>query len=100
VFSEIVEETAEWKVVRNGSGALLKWWKDKSGTPEHIDFHLTSREIWDREYRPFLQTCECERLGDLAAAREKLARRGPKASGRCSATSSSGRTCAPAWAIT
>ncbi len=50
-FSEVVEETDEWQVVRNGSGAALKWWKNKSGTPEHVDFRMTSREIWERDYR-------------------------------------------------
>ena len=50
---QIVEETAEWKIVRNGNGAMLKWWKNKSGTPEHIDFAMTSRAVWDRDYRPF-----------------------------------------------
>jgi uroporphyrinogen decarboxylase len=62
--NETLEETDEWKVVRNGAGAVLKWWKHKSGTPEHIDFHMTSREIWDREYRPLL-SASMERWGKL-----------------------------------
>lgn len=48
---EIVEETDDWEIVRDGSGASLKWWKNKSGTPEHIHFIMTSREIWENEYR-------------------------------------------------
>lgn len=48
---KVVEETDEWEIRRNGSGALLKWWKHKSGTPEHIGFDMTSREIWERDYR-------------------------------------------------
>lgn len=51
---EIIEETDEWKIVRNGNGAALKWWKNKSGTPEHIDFLMTSREVWEKDYRPKL----------------------------------------------
>jgi hypothetical protein len=31
--SELVEETEEWAVRRNGAGAALKYWKNKSGTP-------------------------------------------------------------------
>ncbi len=73
-FSEILEETDEWKVVRNGSGAARKWWKNKSGTPEHVDFLMTSRAVWDRDYRPHLLDVDRERV-DVEAAREQLARR-------------------------
>jgi len=51
-FSDVVQETDEWLIKRNGSGAQLKWWKHKSGTPEHIAFDMASREIWERDYRP------------------------------------------------
>ena len=47
-----IEETDEWKIVLNGNGARLKWWKNKSGTPEHIDFHMTTRAIWKRRTNP------------------------------------------------
>ena len=50
--SEIIEETDEWEIRRNGAGGSLKFWKHKSGTPEHIDFRMTTREIWERDYRP------------------------------------------------
>jgi uroporphyrinogen decarboxylase len=70
--NETVEETTDWRIARNGSGALLKWWKNKSGTPEHVDFHLTSREVWDREYRPLLVGFDRGRLGDLNEVRDSL----------------------------
>jgi uroporphyrinogen decarboxylase len=54
--SEIVEESPEWVVKRNGSGASLRWWKHKSGTPEHIEFRMTSRALWEQEYRPHIPT--------------------------------------------
>lgn len=73
--SEIVEETGEWKIVRNGAGAMLKWWKEKSGTPEHIGFHMTTREIWEREYRPLVTAFDRARLGDLPGVAATLARR-------------------------
>lgn len=60
---ETVEETDEWRVVRNGMGALLKWWKAKDGTPEHVDFHMTTREIWEKEYKPLLLDIERDRIG-------------------------------------
>ncbi|MFH1568874.1 MAG: uroporphyrinogen decarboxylase family protein [Gemmatimonadota bacterium] len=51
---EVVEESDEWEVVRNGNGASHKWWKHKSGTPEHVAFEMSSREIWERDFRPHL----------------------------------------------
>jgi uroporphyrinogen decarboxylase len=43
---EIVEETEETKLVRNGNGALLRWWKARSGTPEHVDFLVKDAATW------------------------------------------------------
>ena len=70
---EIVEETDEWKVVKNGSGASLKWWKHKSGTPEHIAFDMASRELWERDYRPHVvgsapQRVTSEKIDETAAS--------------------------------
>ncbi len=66
-YSEVVEETDEWEIKRNGAGAALRYWKHKSGTPEHIDFRMTTREIWERDYRPHLLKLDPERfeLDDL-----------------------------------
>jgi len=73
-FSEVLEETEEWKVMKNGSGAVLKWWKDKSGTPEHIDFRMSDRKIWERDYRPLLLESPEKRV-NLEAAKENLNKR-------------------------
>ena len=54
VEDEIVEETEETKLVRNSNGALLRWWKDKSGTPEHVDFLVKDRAGWEEHIRPLL----------------------------------------------
>ena len=59
---ELLEETDEWDVRRNGAGAALKYWKHKSGTPEHIDFRMTTRQIWDRDYRPRLLELDPDRV--------------------------------------
>ena len=48
----IVEETDQWKIVRDGNGASFKWWKHKSGTPEHINFAMANRTVWEEEYKP------------------------------------------------
>jgi len=71
---EVVEETGDWVVKRNGAGALLKWWKNKSGTPEHIGFRMTTREIWERDYRPHLLAVDRKRL-DVEDTRKKLAQK-------------------------
>lgn len=51
---QIVEETDETKLVRNGNGALLRWWKSRSGTPEHVDFLVKDRASWNEHARPHL----------------------------------------------
>lgn len=73
-FSETVEENDEWRAVRNGAGAVLKWWKNKSGTPEHIDFRMTSRDVWDKDYRPHLLQVDRARL-NIEGTRKELERR-------------------------
>jgi len=54
VGDEIVEETEETKLVRNGNGALLRWWKTHNGTPEHVDFLVKDRAGWEEHCRPHL----------------------------------------------
>jgi uroporphyrinogen decarboxylase len=70
--SELVEETDEWEVKRNGAGAALKYWKHKSGTPEHIDFLMTTREVWERDYRPHLLDLDPKRV-DVDEMRDNMA---------------------------
>ena len=60
--SELEQETDEWTVRRNGAGAALKYWKHKSGTPEHIDFLMSSRQVWERDYRSHLLELDPERI--------------------------------------
>jgi uroporphyrinogen decarboxylase len=42
------------KVVRNGQGNICRWWKNRSGTPEHIAFGCDSRDAWEKVYKPAL----------------------------------------------
>ncbi len=74
---ETIEETSEWRISRNGHGAIMKNWKAKSGCPEHIDFEVKTPEIW-KQYRDRLLHLEPSRLGkiediknNLAAAKER-----------------------------
>lgn len=72
-FREILEETDEWYIVRNGAGAALKYWKHKCGTPEHVDFKMNTREIWEQEYRPHLLEVDERRL-DIEGTKKSLER--------------------------
>lgn len=66
----LVEETEEWKIWRDGFGASLKTWKNKSGTPEHMDFVIKTRADWDRVKEP-LFALDTTRV-DAEAARKIL----------------------------
>ena len=70
---ELLDETDEWVIKRNGAGAAMKTWKRRSGTPEHVDFHMTSRAIWDEVYRPLVAEFDRGRV-DVKGTREKLQR--------------------------
>jgi uroporphyrinogen decarboxylase len=72
---QTVEETDEWVIKKNGAGALLKWWKNRSGTPEHIAFHMTSRKVWESDYRPHLLKVDRARLKIEESAKELKRRR-------------------------
>lgn len=68
-YDELISETAEWDIRRNGAGAAFKYWKHKAGTPEHIDFTMSSRAVWEEKYRPHLIAFDPERV-DLKAGRK------------------------------
>lgn len=75
---EIVEETAETKLVRSGNGALLRWWKERGGTPEHVDFLVKDRRGWEEHIRPHLVRTDTLRrrinFEAYRAVKEKCAR--------------------------
>lgn len=50
--TEILSEDAETKVVRESNGRIARYWKHKSGTPEHLGFGCDSREAWETKYKP------------------------------------------------
>ncbi len=47
---EVIEETTEYKIVRNSDGATVKNWKHQTSTPGYTDFLIKDRKIWD-EYK-------------------------------------------------
>jgi len=52
---EVVEETEETVLVRDGNGALLRRHKLHDATPEHVDFLVKDRAGWEEHIKPFLQ---------------------------------------------
>jgi uroporphyrinogen decarboxylase len=41
-------------VIRDGQGKLVRYWKEKSGTPEHLGFECDSRQAWEERFKPAL----------------------------------------------
>lgn len=70
---EVIEETDDWIVVRDGAGAAFKRWKTRVSTPEHVDFRMNCREVWERDYRPFVDHFDPTRL-NFDAPREGIER--------------------------
>ena len=50
----IVSQDEETKVVRDSQGKLVRYWKNKSGTPEHLGFECDTREAWEKTFKPAL----------------------------------------------
>jgi uroporphyrinogen decarboxylase len=51
---EVLEETAEYRIVRGGDGVVMQDWKEKSCIPHYIDFTFQSAAEWP-EYKKRLQ---------------------------------------------
>ena len=52
--NEIIEETAETILMRDGNGAILRRHKMHDSTPEHVDFMVKDRTLWDEKIKPLL----------------------------------------------
>jgi uroporphyrinogen decarboxylase len=51
---EVVEETEETQLIRDGNGALLRRHKLHDATPEHVDFLVQDRAAWEEHIKPHL----------------------------------------------
>lgn len=78
----VLSEDENTRVVRNGNGAVLRYWKNKSGTPEHIDFEVKTRKDWEDKIRPLLMNKslysrrrQIRDWGDYAKIKQKAASR-------------------------
>lgn len=55
---EVLEETEETILQRDGNGALLRTHKLHDSTPEHVDFLVKDRKDWDVHIKPKLKADE------------------------------------------
>ena len=69
---QIIEETAETVLKRDGNGALLRRHKLHDATPEHVDFLVKERDAWEEHIKPKL-TADRRRI-DFAGYRAARAR--------------------------
>jgi len=51
---EVIEETEETILTRDGNGATLRRHKQHDSTPEHVDFLVKDRAGWEEHIKPFL----------------------------------------------
>jgi uroporphyrinogen decarboxylase len=51
----VLREDHETEVFEDSWGATVRYWKNKSGTPEHIAWGCDSRENWEAIYKPAYQ---------------------------------------------
>jgi uroporphyrinogen decarboxylase len=52
---QVVEETEDTILTRDGNGALLRRHKKHDATPEHVDFLVKEREQWEEHIKPKLK---------------------------------------------
>jgi uroporphyrinogen decarboxylase len=50
----VLEETETTRLVRDGNGAVFRWIKGASRTPEHVAFLVQDRQSWQEHIRPRL----------------------------------------------
>lgn len=67
-----MSEDEQTKVVRDGQGKIVRYWKHKSGTPEHLAFECDSREIWESTFKPaLLKNWRQIDIGEIKAAYQR-----------------------------
>jgi len=45
---EVIEETEDTRLIRDGNGAILRRHKNHDTTPEHVDFSIKTRQDWEK----------------------------------------------------
>jgi len=57
-----IEENEETILSLDGNGAKLRHWKNKSGTPQHVDFTVKDRAGWEETIKPHLLQIDRRRI--------------------------------------
>lgn len=52
--TKVLEEDEETQVILGESGTIERYFKHKSGTPEHLGWECDSRETWEKTFKPAL----------------------------------------------
>jgi uroporphyrinogen decarboxylase len=59
---QVIDETDETIAVRDGNGAVLRRFKHRTTTPEHVDYLVKDRTGWDALIRPHLGGVDRRRI--------------------------------------
>jgi uroporphyrinogen decarboxylase len=59
---QVLEETEDTLLKRDGNGATLRWHKKHEGAPEHVDFLVKDRKGWQEHIKPFLSDVDRRRI--------------------------------------
>lgn len=75
----MIEETETTKLFKTGNGAILRYWKNRSGVPEHVDFEIKNYSDWTSKIKPGVldKSLYQKRLADVIEpyrAKKELAR--------------------------
>jgi len=49
-----IEQDERTRIVRDEFGKRVRYWRERSGTPEHLGFECDSREAWETRFKPAL----------------------------------------------
>src|ERR1039458_8410629 len=49
---EVVAQDEQTRTLTDAWGATAKFWKGRSGTPEHVAFECDSRDVWQATVKP------------------------------------------------
>lgn len=72
---DVLAEDEERVTFRDGHGALLRYWKNKSGTPEHIAFTVDSRTAWGAHREAMMAVPVASRVNTAYALEQQTASR-------------------------
>lgn len=61
-IDEVLEETVETILIKDGNGAFLRRHKLHDSTPEHVDFTVKDRDGWERHVKPHLMEVDDRRI--------------------------------------